>query len=482
MIIRARKAFINGRFKDSVKLVIHRGIFEDPNTLTDRNDNEVKFDVIVPGFVDAHTHMWQYGLFISRPNLKETTSVKDALEFIESVVKSGAYRPPIIFEEFDQSSWEEARFLTRKELDGVTGPTPVILRRVCGHIAIANSAALKLLPPKTPGVNKKTGLLLEEVPLRINVYFPPDFEDIKLAILRAQERMLSLGITSVHEFGDPIAFQAYEELASADLLKIRVYFNFYERDLDKIIQLGLKTGFGNNLLRIGGIKIFMDGSVGGKTAAFFTNYPREKHNGKLLRSQEELEKLIITAQDRGIQLLVHAIGTRAIRTALLAFKNALAGGNYLRHRIEHFEFPEEQDLKVASSMGILISAQPNFVTRWGGINGMYREFLGEERWRINNPFKKILDHGLRVAFGSDAMPPSPSYGIKGAVEHPVSEYSISFEKTIELYTKMGAFFSFEEDIKGKIEPGYIADFVVIDRTSPDFKVQSVFISGIRVSG
>ncbi len=482
MIIRAEKAFINGNFQNNVTLAIHRGVFEDPVTLLKPKDKSLDFNIIVPGFIDAHTHLWQYGLFISRPNLKETRSIKETLEFIESIVKSGAYRPPIIFEEFDQSNWQEKRFITKKELDRVTGTVPVILRRVCGHIAIANTAALRLIPSKTAGVDKKSGLLLEEVPLRINDYFPPDFEDIKLAILSAQDRMLSLGITSVHEFGGPDIFKAYEELASADLLKIRIYFNFYERDIKKIIDLGLKTGFGNNILRIGGIKVFMDGSVGGKTAAFFENYVGEKHNGKLLKSQEEMEKLITTAQDHGIQLLVHAIGTKAIRTALLAFKNALAGGNYLRHRIEHFEFPEEQDLKLASSMGILISSQPNFITRWGGVEGMYYEFLGENRWRINNPFRKMLKYGLKVAFGSDAMPPSPSYGIKGAVRHPVQENSISFEKAVELYTEMGAFFSFEEDIKGKIQRGLFADFVVIDKVSPDFNVQSVFINGIRVSG
>ena len=473
----AKKAFIDGKFVDNVGFTINHGFLERTETLP--RDAKV-FDVVIPGFIDAHTHLWQYGLFISRPNLKETKSIKDALEFIEAVVKSGNYRPPIIFEEFDQSTWDEKRFITKKELDNVTGDTPVILRRVCGHIAIANSAALKLLPRKTPGVDSKSGLLLEEVPLKINEYFPPEFEEIKLAILTAQEEMINLGITSVHEFGNVTAFRAYEELRDAGLLKIRVYFNFYENDLENLIKLGIRSGFGNTVLRIGGVKIFADGSVGGKTAAFFENYVGEKHSGKLLKTREELENLIKRAQENGIQLLIHAIGTRAIRTSLEAFKNALEGGNYLRHRIEHFEFPEEVDLKLAKSMGILISAQPNFVERWGGENGMYREYLGDRLWKLNNPFKKMLSLGIKVAFGSDAMPPSPQYGLRGALYHPIEP--ISFEEALRLYTTAGAYFSFEEDLKGALKDDYVADFVVIDRASPEFKIQSVFINGKIASG
>jgi len=247
-IIFAKKAFVNGKFEENVAFNIHHGRLErvapSPEAET--------YDVIIPGFVDAHTHLWQYGLFVSRPNLKETKSIEEVLEFVDAVVKSGNYSPPIIFEEFDQSNWEEGRFITKKELDRVTGNVPVILRRVCGHIAIANSAALKLLPKKTPGVDAKSGLLIEEVPLRINEYFPPEFEEIKLAILTAQEEMINLGITSVHEFGNVRVFKAYEELQKAELLKIRVYFNFYEKDFENLINLGIQSGFGNEYLRIGG--------------------------------------------------------------------------------------------------------------------------------------------------------------------------------------------------------------------------------------
>ncbi len=478
-VFRAEYAFVDGKFKKDHLFAVENGLFVTP---PENTRPEEELGIVVPGFIDAHTHMWQYGLFISRPNLKETKSIGEALEFIAETLKRGSYTPPVIFEEFDQSRWKENRFITKKELDSVTGNTPVILRRVCGHIAIANSAALKLLPRKTPGVDGKTGLLIEEVPLKINEYFPPQFEEIKLAILTAQEEMVSLGITSVHEFGNSRVFRAYQELDAAGLLKIRVYLNFYIDEMERLENLGILSAFGNEKLRIGGIKVFTDGSVGGKTAAFFENYTDDRSKGKLFYDVDSLGKIVERAQESGLQLLIHAIGTRAIRTALLAFKNYLPGGNYLRHRIEHFEFPEETDLKLAKAMGILISAQPNFVKRWGSPDGMYRHYLGDERWKLNNPFKKMLQYGLKVAFGSDAMPPSPSYGISGAVEHPVKDYAISLEEAIDLYTRQGAYFSFEEDIKGEIKPGMVADFVEIDRMSEGFKVQSTFINGTRVSG
>ena len=478
-IFKAKYAFVNGEFVKDFTFAVDNGFFVEPPEF-EKPDKELK--IVLPGFIDAHTHLWQYGLFVSRPNLKETKSIDEALEFISETIKRGSYSPPVIFEEFDQSRWKENRFITKKELDRVTGNTPVILRRVCGHIAIANSAALKLLPRKTPGVDSKSGLLVEEVPLKINEYFPPQFEEIKLAILTAQEEMLSLGITSVHEFGNTRVFKAYQELDAAGLLKIRVYLNFYLEDMEKLVDLGIHSSFGNERLRIGGIKVFMDGSVGGRTAAFFDEYVDTKTKGKLFYNVDEFGKIVEKAQEASLQLLVHAIGTRAIRTALDTFKNTLPGGNYLRHRIEHFEFPEDGDIKLARVMGILISAQPNFVKRWGGQEGMYRAYLGERRWKLNNPFGKMLNHGLKVAFGSDAMPPSPSYGISGAINHPIPEYRISFEQAIDLYTRQGAYFSFEEDIKGEIKPGMVADFVEIDKISEDFEVHSTFINGRRVSG
>ena len=111
---------------------------------------------------------------------------------------------------------------------------------------------------------------------------------------------------------------------------------------------------------------------------------------------------------------------------------------------------------------------------------MYHEYLGDRLWRLNNPFKKMLSSGIKVAFGSDAMPPSPQYGLRGALNHPVEP--LNFEESLYLYTTAGAYFSFEEDVKGELKDGYLADFVVLDKASPDFIIQSVFINGKIVSG
>ncbi len=437
--------------------------------------------LLVPGFIDTHTHMASYGVKLQRPDFGTVRSLTEFLEKLKEEVQRRA-STFLIGEGFDQSTWPENRLPTREELDRVTGTTPVIIRRVCGHVAVANTAALEKLSPQTPGVDWQHGWLFEEVPLHLHQFVPLEFEEVKLGILHAQERLLALGITSIHDIGSPTQFRAYQELHQAGLLQIRVTFHLLDRYASAWLEGGIVTGLGDETLRVGGIKFFLDGSVGARTAAFFARYPGQHTTGRLNWRTSELRLHLQRLHEHGLQVLCHAIGDRAIRQIVHLWNEILAGGNPLRHRIEHLEFPQEKDLSLLSKLGLYVSLQPNFVARWGGPGALYDQQLGHARWRRNNPFRRILDHGIRAAFGSDGMPYGPLYGLQGAVAHPLPSSRLTLEEALQLYTHAGAFFSFEEDCKGKLAPGFLADMVLLVRSPFQAPIHEVQVKGVWVGG
>jgi len=466
MIITGCRVFIEGSLREDLEVGIRGPYIDRIGERIERYGNEEvirckKDSVLLPGFNDAHTHLAMYGLYLMRPRLENLKSPEEALEVIRETVREHEKGELLIFEGFDESEWKPTRLLSREELDKVAPLNPVILRRICGHMAVANSLALALLPSDAKGVDWDSGHMYEWIPLNINQIFPPDLETWKLAILVAQEKMIDLGVTSVTEFGSGVQFKAYEELLDSEQLKVRVNFNFYEKDRKSMANLGLISRFGNSKLRVGGIKVFVDGSVGAGTAAFFKKYQDGKR-GRLLLSYEKLKNIFLFAEEHGIQLLIHAIGDRAIDLVLRSASGALKGGNPLRHRIEHAEFISQEQIRKASKLGLYISMQPNFVWRWGLEGELYEKALGKERGLGSNPFKSIIKEGIPLAFGSDAMPPGPLYGIKGAIAHPLERERLTLKEAIAAYTRGGAMFSFEDDLKGEIKKGMFADLVIID--------------------
>ncbi len=420
-------------------------------------------NLLIPGFNDSHSHMAAYGIYLTRPRLEGIRSYEELLDKVEETVRDYEKGKIVIFEGFDQSEWDVPKIPERRELDKVAPLNPIILRRVCGHLAVANSLALSLLPSNLKGIDWDRGIMYEWVPLNINRIFPLDFEELKLAVLKAQEEMISLGITSVSEFGDRNSFKVYQELERNRQLKVRVNFNFYERDMIYLNEVGIQTGFGNQRLRLGGIKIFMDGSVGAETAAFFERY-RDGRRGRLLMSEKKLAELFEKAEKAQLRLLIHAIGDRAIGRVLKVAASTFVGGNLLRHRIEHAEFILEEQMDAVSKLGLYLSVQPNFVVRWGNPGGLYEERLGAYRGLNSNRIGSLLRKGIKIAFGSDSMPPGPLLGIKGALRHPIEEERIDLLDAIRLYSEAGALLTGEEDQKGKIEEGMLADLVIYEKS------------------
>ena len=410
--------------------------------------------LVIPGFLDVHAHPAHWGLSLSRLRLDDARSLEDALERVRAALDS-LRSDALIAEGFDETRWTPPQRPTRSHLDRISRQIPIVLRRICGHLAVANSAALSRIPARTRGVNRRTGLLLEEPSLNLDRYFPPSLEEIKLGILMAQSRLLKMGITSVHEFGKPLKFRAYQELARSEALLLRVTFYFYEPHLDALETLGVESSLGDERLRIGGIKLFLDGSVGAGTAGF-PHFPQAR-----LYPLDRLKHLLQRANEASLQVAMHAIGPLAIDRAIQALRAVQVGGNIHRHRLEHFVFPQEEHLQWVARLGLGITLQPNFLRQWGQPGGMYHQRVGDEWFHRGFPLRRLLDMGVRVAFSSDGMPFGPLFGIQGALNHPQPGERISLATALDLYTRAGAWFSFEEHLKGDLQPGMLADPVLL---------------------
>ncbi len=479
-VIYAHMAFIDGKFEENVTIRIlgnriasvTRERFPGLGSYLSVGPGYA----VLPAFVDTHTHMMGRGLHLIRPKLDGAASLKDALDIVRTAAEEYDLSEVIVVEGYDESMWPEGRAPTRQELDEVAPARPVILRRVCGHIGVANSKALSMLPDNTPGVDRRGGLLVEAVPINITRYFPPTKSELEKALAAAQSEFISLGIATVGEFGKREFIKIYQNALSRGELKLRVYYSYYLELFDSLYRLGLQTGFGNDRLRIGGIKLFADGSVGARTAAFFDPYQDDPENfGQLFMDARKITEVVRQAEEAGLQVIIHAIGDRAIEAAIDGISGGTNGkDNMLHHRIEHFEFPTRGQIERAANLNIRVSVQPNFAAKWGVPAGMYEKRLGKERMFRNNPVKSLLDAGVKFAFGSDAMPPSPSLGIKSALMHPIGRERIDLETAIRLYTEAAQELMFMPGI-GKIQRGYLADLVVVKLI--DLSVQALAVGG-----
>ncbi|MEA3431466.1 MAG: amidohydrolase [candidate division WOR-3 bacterium] len=421
---------------------------------------------LIPGFIDSHIHFVDIGLNLARVDLSETESLKDALDITEERLKREKKVAPLICVDFDESKWKERRLPTREELDRLSSKRAVIFRRVCGHIAVVNKKALSSIPEGWKKIDYDSGILLEDVVLYINEVFPPSKEEIEIAIIGAQKKAHSLGITSIHDMGMRSYLDVYREMERKYALKIRVYAVLPIADMNYIIPSN------GEWVKTGGIKLFADGSIGARTAALNSPYPGTKNYGILNYETTELDRIVKEANRRGIQIFIHAIGERAIEQVLSVYGKEL--DNSKRHRIEHFELASNAAIKKAKELDIILAMQPNFIMNWGKKGGMYQEIL-KERGLQTNRFKTALEEGCILCFGSDSMPAGPIYGLKGAMEHPTE--NISFKDALKMYTINSAYAGFNEEFTGSIKEGKKADLVVLSGSPPDLKVDMTMANG-----
>jgi len=441
---------------------------------------------VLPGFIDCHTHFISLGVWSRRLDLSAARSLSEVLEAVKrragrlnagSVTARGGW---VLGRGWDEARWPGGRYLDRRELDSAAPDNPVMLIRVCGHMASLNTKGIARLSGIIghKGVDRSNGIITEGALGLARSHLRPSAGELEAGLEHSLRKAKRLGVTSVHDIVDIPKLRAYERARCANRLTVRSCLHFERGDFESILRMGVRSGWSRPLIRVGGMKLYADGSFGARTAALSAPYadaPREK--GALLHPASRLRTLVQNAEKRGIQLLIHAIGDRAVEQAVSAFSSSLKRPSRLRHRIEHLELPQRSELAQMRKLGLIASMQPNFVGEWGHPGGMMEARLGKRRYRQADPFKRVLQANVPLIFGSDCMPLDPLYGIHSAVNAPFPAQRLTVTEAVAAYTSTAASASFEEGFKGTLSPGKAADLVFL--SADPFKAPSR-IKEIRV--
>ncbi len=340
---------------------------------------------------------------------------------------------PVIGEGWDESAWDDPRPLTRSDLDPVTRGRPVALRRVCGHIAVLNTPAWEALTPAGGEADEVTGRVSESLALGIPQRWPatPD-EDLEGARC-GQVSAYSQGVAAVDEMGRIETYQAFHRLDEEGILRIHVEHFFPIAQLEELIDRGFTPARSQGKVRVTGLKGFLDGSIGGRTAAMAEAYRGAATAGTLLWETDPLAQLVKEGVQAGFSIALHAIGLRAVEQALTIYERSAGGRSPgVEIRIEHAEELDDRALDRAAALGVTLSMQPNFTARWQGPGGMYEQALGENRRVRLNRFGAAAKR-TSLFFGSDTMPFGPLYGLAGALAHPMPEERLSAPLALRAY-------------------------------------------------
>lgn len=472
----------------------------------------LKGTFVLPGFNDAHIHLWKVGSLMSHiVDLRGFNSKEKVLDALKSAGEKNPHRDEwILARGFNEAMWEVPSLPDIRDLDTVFPDRPCQIMRTCAHIVIVNSFTLK-----RAGIDKDTpdpeggmighfengepnGILYESALKLISVYIPEITEkQYKRMILDAQEECLGMGITSIT---DPEIYQpqlkAYEELEKEGLLKIRI--NLFPVHLPALTPVKPKISKGkcDRKLQIDTVKFFADGGLSGQTAALFRPYLGSENNGILRMERDYFFKRAMKTQEKGWKIATHAIGDAAIEQVISIYKDLKKEeNNQLCHRIEHLGLPQEKNLQDMQELGIIAVSQPAFVRELGP---NFRQYLDEEYQKGIYPYQKILNEKVTLAFSSDAPVVKdfrPLTGIKDSMERKDlngfihnKEEKVSMKNAFLAYTKGGAMADGQAGIKGELAPGFLADFIVLDKnpfsTSLDdwenIQVLEVFIGGESV--
>jgi predicted amidohydrolase YtcJ len=462
---------------------------------------------VLPGFNDAHVHFYSGGANLAGPQLRYSKSEQEFRNTLGEFARQLPRGEWITGGEWDHENWTPARLPTRQLIDPVTKNWPVFVARLDGHMALANSLALKLAgvdrdTKDVPGGvivrdenGEPTGILKDAAQGLVQRVIPaPSEKQIRVAVRAAQEYANHVGVTSVQDMSaSPDVFRAYQTMLRDGELHVRISGHQPLTKWQRLADVGLLADFGSEYLHIGGLKGFADGSLGSTTALFFQPYLDSPNTSGIpsaeLANPEQMAKNIEDADAAGLQIAIHAIGDKANHT-ILGFYEAVArknGPRDRRWRIEHAQHLLPADIPRFAQLHVIASMQPYHCIddgRWA------EKRIGPERAKTTYAFRSLLDAGATLAFGSDwdVAPMSPIMGIYGAVtrrtldgKHPdgwVPEQKITVEEAVRAYTMGSAYASFEDKIKGSIEPGKLADLIVL--SDDIFSINPVKIADTKV--
>ena len=438
-------------------------ISDSPYKLQDYGNN-----VVLPGFIDSHIHFLAYGMGrLRQADLMGCADLDELLERLQTQAnKSGIGW--IEGRGFDQQAYPNNEWPTRELLDSIRTTRPVLITRVCGHAVVANSAALALLTPdELAEGNAETGLFTEVAIRHLRRHIPkPSQSDQEAAVLEAADVALSQGITSVGTLLDTAdQLGAYLRLEKANRLPVRMTGMPPYASIEHLKTFAIQTGFGSDRVKIGGAKLFSDGSLGARTALMAADYSDAPGVlGERIYAPDHLNEMCMDAVQHGFQLVIHAIGDQANRESLAAIIGSMGDdrSNPLRHRVEHISVLDSSLVEQIVEWNIVCAIQPQFVTS----DTWTIDRIGAERSNWAYAFRTLWDRGVRLALGSDCpVEVLSSAKVLSAAIHrsPWSpNETLTLDEALYGYTLNSAYSIFRDDIIGSLEKGKFADFIVYD--------------------
>jgi len=464
--------------------------------------------LVLPGFIDNHAHFVQGGLHLQGIDLRDCSSSE---AFISKVQKYVATHRGVWISggDWDQERWPLKKSPRKEWLDAFSEDTPVFLQRFDGHMGVANSLALRLAGingsspqpeggfiEKDPSTSEPTGILKDAAMNLVYSVMPPlTPEQREHAAVVAMEEAKKNGITSVQDITAPEDLATYRKLESEGKLSCRLYTRLPIREYHQFIRDGIQCGHGSRFLKLGSLKAFADGSLGSGTALFFEPYEDEPTNRGLamdIVTNGSLRQWALEADSHRLQLSIHAIGDRAIDIVLSLFEEIVATNPPWdrRFRIEHGQHVRSDDLRRFVSLGVIVSGQPYHAVD----DGVWAESrVGSRRAQMTYPFRSYIDAGVRVCFGSDwtVAPLNPFLGLSAAVtrrtldgKHPegwIPHQKISVVEALRCYTLQNAYAAYEEEVKGSIESGKLADMIVLDRDIFSLPPEEIGTVGVEMT-
>jgi predicted amidohydrolase YtcJ len=448
--------------------------------------------VVLPGFNDSHVHWLMGGVSITNVNLRDARTTEEFARRLGDYAKKIPKGRWILQGDWDHEKWPGTPLPTKEMIDGVTPDNPVFVNRTDGHMSLANSVALKLagitretrdvpggVIVRDPKSGEPTGVLKDAAISLVEKVIPePSFEEKLAAARAATEHAASVGVTSVTDMsaGDDVGL--YQWMLERGELKTRIYAIRSIVSWEVLARTGVRGAFGNDYLRIGGLKGFADGSLGSSTAFFFEPYSDTPGTRGLLFDQMLPEGIMLKrvegADKAGLHVMIHAIGDEANAQILDIYRQVQQknGARDRRFRIEHAQHLRPTEIRRFGEQKVIASMQPYHAAddgRWCD------KRIGAERSKGTYAFRSLLQSGAVLAFGSDwtVAPLNPMEGIKAAVtrqtldgKHPggwVPEQKITLDEAIHAYTVGSAYAEFADKVKGSITVGKLADLVMLDR-------------------